>query len=101
TTEAVRRIRGLFIDQPKPLTREDYNWLMEWTHGDRLVDLSSAASFIVEEDDIEAFSEESAARYDAIYNALAEKLRAGELVGGESIFDVELDSSILIRDGTI
>lgn len=105
TTEAIRKIRGQFADQPKPLTREDYDWLMEWGRSDMLIDLSSAASFIDEEvakeDDTEEFSEESTVRYEDIYDALVEKLQAGELVGGESIFDNELDNPILITDGTI
>lgn len=96
TTEAIRRIREAFIEQPKPLTREEYDWLIQWNQSDHLIDLSSAASFIDGEGE-----DSDADTYSAIYDALAEKLRAGELVGGESIFDPELDSSVLISDGTI
>ena len=105
TTEAIRKIRGAFADQPKPLTREEYDWLMEWSRSGLLVGLNEAASFLdddaAKEDDIEEFSDASEARYDDIYDALVEKLKAGELVGGESIFDIELDAPILITDGTI
>lgn len=101
TTEAIRKIRQAFADQPKPLTREEYDWLMEWSRSDLPIDFDSAASFIADPDltgDYDATYDEV---YHATYDALVEKLQAGELVGGESIFDNELDTSILITDGTI
>jgi len=106
TTETIRMIRDGFIDQPKPLSREEYDWLMEWSRNDALVDLGVAAdgithNIIGEQDEDEAYDALYDDIYQATYNALVEKIQAGELVGGESIFSNEIDSPLLIADGTI
>ena len=98
TTQLIRFFKGRITDEtPKPLSRDDYRRLLEWANDGAVETLSSAAQTIYQAGD-EASNEEAIGK---IYDALLAKYQAGELVGGEAVYHVELESPVMIVAGKL
>lgn len=93
----------VFGMMPMPLSRQDFARLQAWG-ATCLVDLWTAADHVVAHDDSELSGEDEGREMERVFNlsdALAAKLRAGEMAGGDALDHLEVWSPVLIKGGKL
>jgi len=107
TAEMIRRIRATYVEEPSPVTVEDYDALIEWAKTKQLYSISEAAGAIAEAlddrspEELRDSLDDEDPEFDAIVDDLVARLKVGELEGGEGFYNGGIDSPVLIEDGTI